>query len=136
GDLDQRHGISIPGAGLNDTGWGPYSNITKPIVVGTPTAPTIGTALAGSGSATVTWTPPTTDNGSPNLAHVVTPYAAHTPASVGNTPVASGLAGPAAPSRTIRGLTPGTTYRFRVRPHNAWGAGVFSKASNAISALR
>ena len=76
----------------------------------------------------MTWTPPTTDNGSPNLAYVVTAY-------VGYTPVASGLAGPAATSRTIRGLTPGTTYRFRVRPHNAWGAGVFSKASNAISAL-
>jgi hypothetical protein len=74
----------------------------------------------------VTWTPPTSNNGSPIIVYVVTAY-------VGYNPVASGLAGPGATSRTLRGLTPGITYRFRVRPHNARGAGVFSKASNAVT---
>jgi hypothetical protein len=110
----------------NDLGYSPISKVKPPITTGTPTAPTIGTATAGNGSATVTWTPPATDNGSPILAYVVTAY-------VGYDPVVSVLAGPGVTSRTVPGLTNGTTYRFRVRPHNAFGAGVFSTASNAVT---
>ena len=43
------------------------------------TAITIGTATAGNGSATVSWTPPATDNGSPILAYVVTAYVGYFP---------------------------------------------------------
>ena len=110
----------------NDIGYSPISKVKRSITAGTPTAPTIGTATAGNGSATVSWTPPATDNGSPILAYVVTAY-------VGYDPAVSVLAGPAATSRTIPGLTPGTTYQIRVRPHNAWGAGLFSTVSNAVT---
>jgi hypothetical protein len=110
----------------NDLGYSPISKVKRSITVGTPTAPTIGTATAGNGAATVTWTPPATDNGSPIIVYVVTAY-------VGYNPVVSVFAGPGATSRTVPGLTNGTTYRFRVRPFNAFGPGLFSTASNAVT---
>jgi hypothetical protein len=110
----------------NDLGYSPIAKVKPSITTGTATAPTIGIATAGNGSATVSWTPPATDNGSPIIVYVVTAY-------VGYNPVVSVFAGPGATSRTVPGLTNGTTYRFRVRPHNAFGAGVFSTASNAVT---
>jgi predicted phage tail protein len=113
-------------AAVNAVGTGPVSAASKPVTVGTPTAPTIGTATAGNGSATVSWTPPATDNGSPIIVYVVTAY-------VGYFPAVSVLAGASATSRTVPGLTNGTTYRFRVRAFNAVGLGDFSKVTNPVT---
>jgi hypothetical protein len=111
---------------VNEIGDGAFSKVTKPITAGTPTAPTIGTATAGTQSATVTWTPPATDNGSPIVGYVVTPY------------IGIATQGPryfmsTATSQTIPNLTSGTTYRFRVRAWNANGVSLFSTTSNAVT---
>jgi hypothetical protein len=113
-------------AAINALGAGPTSKVTKPVTVGTPTAPAIGTATAGNGLATVSWAPPASDNDSPIIVYVVTAYD-------GYNPMVSVLAGPSDTSHTVGGLSNGTTYRFRVRPYNAYGAGLFSTVSNAVT---
>ena len=101
------------------------SNAVTPAVT-VPTAPTIGIAIAGNQAATVSWSAPASDGGSPVTAYVITAY-------VGFAPVKTVIAGPLATTRTVTGLTNGTTYRFRVRAHNNLGAGSFSKTSNAVT---
>jgi hypothetical protein len=113
-------------AAINAAGTGPQSSGSNAAVPGiVPAAPTIGTAVAGSGQATVSWTAPASNGGPPITAYVVTAY-------VGFNPVMNFIAGPNATSRTVSGLTNGTTYRFRVSAVNAAGAGDYSKASNAV----
>jgi hypothetical protein len=102
------------------------SNPVVPSVATVPSAPTIGSATAGSGSATVSWSAPASTGGSPIVGYVVTPY------------VLGVSQGPryflgAATSQTITGLTNGTTYRFKVRAWNAVGVSLFSSASNAVT---
>ncbi len=89
-------------------------------------APTIGAATAGDGQATVSWTTPTFDGGSPVTGYVVTPY-------IGYFPLASQTFGSTATTQTITGLTNGTTYRFRVRATNTIGAGSFSRVTNPVT---
>ena len=93
----------------------------KPATV--PTAPTIGTAIVGNQQATVSWTAPASDGGSPVTGYVVTAY-------VGYTPVKTRIFISTSTTQTITGLTNGKTYRFRVRALNAIGLSAYSKASN------
>jgi hypothetical protein len=109
----------------NDIGYSPVSKV-KPITVGTPTAPTIGTATAGNGSATVSWTPPATDNGSPILGYVVTPY-------IGYFPLSSVAFNDTATTQMVTGLTNGTQYRFRVQAFNTNGTGLYSTVTNSVT---
>jgi len=109
----------------NDIGYSPVANV-KPITVGTPTAPTIGPATAGNGSATVSWTPPATDNGSPILGYVVTPY-------IGYFPLSSVTFDDTATTQTVTGLTNGTQYRFRVQAFNTNGTGNYSTVTNPVT---
>ena len=64
-------------AAINVMGTGPAStqsnSVTTPTTPGTPT---IGTATAGVGSATVTWTAPASNGGAAITGYVVTPYKA------------------------------------------------------------
>lgn len=91
-----------------------------------PGAPTIGVAVAGFQTATVSWTAPVSDGGAPVTGYVVTPY-------VGYFPLPSVTMGFPGTSRTFTGLTNGTIYRFRVRAINSAGTGGYSNASNPVT---
>jgi hypothetical protein len=70
----------------------------------------------GEGRATITWTPPQSDGGSPITGYVVTPYA-------GTTPLSSTQLGPDARSFTADGLANGVAHTLRVAAENAAGTG-------------
>ena len=93
-----------------------------------PGAPTGVTATAGNGSATVSWTAPSSNGGSAITSYTVTPYigsTAQTPVTVTGSPPAT--------SATVTGLTNGTSYTFTVTATNASGTGPASAPSNAVS---
>jgi hypothetical protein len=93
-----------------------------------PGAPTNVTATAGSGSATVSWTAPS--SGGAPTSYVVTPYVGTT----AQTALAQTVTGsPPATTTTVSGLTAGTTYTFKVVAHNAAGDGPASTSSNAVT---
>ena len=86
-----------------------------------PNAPTIGTATAGGGSASVTFTAPADVGGG-----AITGY------SVVSTP--GGVIGTGASSPvTVSGLTAGTAYTFKVWATNAYGPSPLSAASNSAT---
>ncbi|MEU8219616.1 fibronectin type III domain-containing protein [Micromonospora taraxaci] len=88
---------------------------------GTPATPT---AVAGFTSATVTWTAPAS-NGSPITSYLITP-------------IRDGVTQPtltfdaSTTSRTLTGLTAGSSYAFQVAAVNAYGTGAASPASAAV----
>ena len=78
----------------------------------TPQAPAGAAAVAGSGSATVSWAAPDDDGGS-----AVTSYAVAPVAGAGSCSWSSGT------TATCTGLTPGSPYSFTVRALNGVGSG-------------
>src|SRR5262245_7081874 len=110
------------------TGTGPPSRASNPVIPATvPDAPTIGIATAGVAEATVSWTAPAFDGGSPISGYVVTPFVdgvAQTPATFDST----------ATTQTVTGLANDTSYRFRVQAINAVGTGGQSGESNSVGA--
>ncbi|MCB0960381.1 MAG: fibronectin type III domain-containing protein, partial [Acidimicrobiales bacterium] len=98
---------------------------TAPQKLGVPTAPSLVTAAAGPGSATVVWTAAGANN-SALTSYTVVPYldgVAQSPVVVGTSPL----------STTITGLTAGSTYTFRVFATNSRGAGQASAPSNPVT---
>jgi hypothetical protein len=91
-----------------------------------PTAPTIGVAVAGDAQATVSWTAPTFDGGSPVSGYVVTPYIVYSPQPSQTFPTV-------ATTETVTGLTNGVRYRFAVQAINASGPGDSSAVSKAVT---
>jgi large repetitive protein len=83
------------------------------------TTPTIGTATAGSLSASVTFTPTSATNVDASYTLL------STPGSI----TASGTSSPI----TITGLTDGTAYTFQVRANNPSGSTAYSSASNSVT---
>ena len=85
------------------------------------------TAVAAQGSATVTWTAPTTSTAAAEAVtgYVLTPYAggaAGTPKTLSPTTLTT----------TLTGLTSGTAHTFTVAATNAFGTAVASPASAAV----
>ena len=92
-----------------------------------PGAPGIGTATAGNASATVSWTAPANDGGSP-----ITSYEMVATPSTGPAVTRNGISATAT-TATVTGLSNGTTYTLQVRAVNAVGTGALSPASNAVT---
>lgn len=113
----------------NAVGTGSFSRVTNPVTPAAPTAPDapmIGGATAGNRTATVSWTAPAADGGSPITGYVVTPYVGYwsgTPRVFSST----------ATTQTVTGLTNGGTYRFRVQAINAVGPSAYSRVTNPVT---
>ena len=92
----------------------------------TPGAPTMGGATGGDTSATVSFSAPLSDGGSPIMSYTATAVDGTKPANGGET-----ASGPSSPI-TITGLTNGDSYTFTVAATNSNGAGAASAPSNAV----
>ena len=110
----------------NVNGAGPETQATTAIAVGSPAAPASATASAGTGSATVRWTLPGTNNGSPITGYIITPY-------IGGAAFPARTFDSSATTRVLTGLTAGTAYTFTVAAVNANGAGPPGPQSNAVT---
>jgi hypothetical protein len=98
----------------------------EPTALTAPGEVTNVSAAAATGSATVTWSAPS--SGGPVSTYTVTPY-------VGTTaqPSTTVTGSPPATSTTIGGLTDGISYTFTVQASNSAGAGPVSTASNSVT---
>ena len=96
-----------------------YLQLVLPVL---PAAPLRAQAVAGAGQATVTWSPPVSNGGSPITGYVVsaTPDGA----------TCKWTSGPL--TCTVSGLANGTTYTFRVQSQNQNGISAASAPSNAV----
>lgn len=92
-------------------------------VPGFPTAPIIGTAVAGPSQATVNWLPPRYNGGSAVTGYTITTYPGGATTSVG----------PSATSDVITGLSNRRSYYFQVEATNAQGTGPQSDQSNIVT---
>lgn len=92
-----------------------------------PGAPVIGTATAGNGQATVSFTPPASDGGAAITKYTVSATDQTSTARGGQT--ATGTGSPI----TVTGLTNGDSYTFAVTATNPAGTGPASGASNAVT---
>ncbi len=113
----------------NSFGTSPFSlpsNLVTPHVVTVPAAPATVVASAGIGAATVAWSTPASDGGSPITSYTVTTFSGG---------VASGSAVALAPATSVvvSGLTNGTTYTFTVHATNAAGSSPESVPSNPVT---
>jgi len=95
------------------------------VVTDKPAAPAAPTATAGITSATVSWVAPA-NNGSAITGYTVTPYKA----GVAQTPVSYDAS---ATTRTLTGLTAGSSYTFTVAATNATGTSAASAQSTAVT---
>jgi hypothetical protein len=113
----------------NAVGLGPASPASSAVIPLTvPGAPTAVAAIAGDGSALVSWSPPTDAGGSPVTSYTLT---------------ARPLLGSAAPppitvdasvtAITVAGLTNGSGYTFTVTATNSSGKGLPSTPSNIVT---
>jgi len=83
-------------------------------------------ATAGAGSATVTWSAPS--SGGAPATYTITPYVGSTAQTVTTV-----TGSPPATSATVSGLTNGTSYTFTVQASNSAGSGLVSAPSNAVT---
>jgi hypothetical protein len=77
-------------------------------------------ATPGNANASIVWSPPASNGGSPITGYIIIPLSGHT-VSVGNTT-----------SGVLSGLTNGATYTFKVESVNSQGIGPASVRSNPV----
>ena len=112
----------------NAAGTGPASSPSNAVTpVTPPAAPTIGTATPGNESATVSFTAPVSDGGSP-----ITGFAVDA-SDLTNAARGGQMAGGSVSPLTVSGLTDGDSYTFTVVAINAPGNGPASGPSNAVT---
>jgi SAM-dependent methyltransferase len=109
----------------------PHSTVTTtatptPSALGVPDAPTIRSATAGNGNATLSWTAPASDGGSPIVGYAVT-------ACVLDRQPKGRIFNSTATTQTVTDLTNGEQYRFWVRAYNARGISSYSTASDPVT---
>jgi uncharacterized protein (TIGR02145 family) len=136
----QRNAIATPVQGLmiyctncgvngeaqlyNGSAWVNLIGGTASTVTTVPGAPTIGTATAGNGQASVPFTAPASDGGS-----AITSYTATSnPGDITGTISQAGSG-----TVTVTGLTNGTAYTFTVTATNSVGTSAASAASNSVT---
>ena len=112
--------------GPNAVDFDDVSLAVPPGAASVPGAPTGLTGTAGNGSVNLSWTAPASDGGSAITGYRITP-------SIGGTAQTPILTGSTATSRTVTGLTNGTTYTFTVAAINAAGTGPDSAVSAALT---
>lgn len=106
----------------NATGNSPASAASNSVTPSTgPGVPTIGTATKGNAQATVTFTAPASNGGSPITGYTVTSNPGNITATGTTSPI------------TVTGLTNGTAYTFTVYSTNANGNSAPSAASNSVT---
>ncbi len=116
-------------AAINSIGTGPESAASNPVTPAPPNPPGAPTALsasAGNAQATVKWTAPASDGGSPISGYRITPY-------IGATAQATTTVSGSSTHATLTPLTNGTAYTFTVTAINAAGAGPESATSNSVT---
>ena len=115
---------SIALRAVNAGGPGISSQVVSATPFTVPGAPTIGTAIGGDGQASVAFSAPASNGGSPITGYTVT-----------SNPdgVMAGGAGFTTSPIVVSGLTNGTSYSFTVVAHNAAGSSSSSGASNVVT---
>jgi Ca2+-binding RTX toxin-like protein len=112
---------------VNGFGAGPLSAQSSPVTpVGLPGTMAAPNATRGNQSASLSWTAPATNGGSPVTGYRIQ---VRTGATVARTVVTSTTA----TSTVVTGLTNGTVYNFRVAAVNALGVGPFSASSATVT---
>ncbi|MBG6180245.1 peroxidase family protein [Arthrobacter sp. CAN_A1] len=112
---------------INAVGTGPLSALSTAVTPNVvPAAPTNVVGVSGNTSATLSWTAPPANGGTP-----ITEYQVQV--LTGTTVLRTvTFAGTATTGRVVTGLTNGTAYTFRVQAVNALGAGALSTASAPV----
>jgi microcystin-dependent protein len=105
--------------------WSSLSFWPDPVAPGTPSGVA---AVAGDGEASVSWTAPISNGGSPLTGYVVTPYIG----AAAQTPV---VVTPTSTDTTVTGLTNGAAYTFTVAATNSAGTGTASVATDPVVPL-
>ncbi len=121
--IDSANVPGMAGATVATPTW--TTGFVPPATSTAPGAPTIGAASAGDGSATVSWTAPLSDGGSPITGYTVTPF-------VGSIAQPSTTVGVVL-STSVTGLTNGTVYTFKIAAVNVIGTGPQSSDSNQVT---
>jgi hypothetical protein len=114
----------------NAYGDGQVSTASNSVTPSSPAAPTSPTGVSGTpatGEALVSWTTPSSSNGSAITSYTVTPYIGAT--AQPQIQVNNG----SATSTTVTGLTNGTAYTFTVSATNGIGTSAQSTASSAVT---
>ncbi|AGL16845.1 fibronectin type III domain-containing protein [Actinoplanes sp. N902-109] len=107
----------------NGSATGPASDGVTVIPAAVPGAPGPVTATAGNSTATITFTPPADDGGSPITGYQVLARSTAPGAGAGDSWTTLEVSGSTTLTGTVANLTNGTTYAVRVRAVNAVGAG-------------